>query len=113
MDMNDAPHLVAAKRKERFNLYQDAIVKLVCQAIDKDVEANSTFLKIDGLISTWPTRMEPVPTPDQTIVIEELFVAFDYGAAIVPYGPPFIPAGLQNVDGTGPEYRNYVIQIAW
>lgn len=101
------------RRRLIFEQYQDDIMSHICEAVDKPGDIRTTILEIPGLISVWPLRMEPLPTPEQTVVIEELFEMYDYGAALVPIEPTFVPVGLKRSDNSGPLYQHYAIQIAW
>lgn len=98
-------------RLKEFKKFSKEINELIGQSIT----ARQKFadLKIEGLFSTWPVRMTPMPSLSQEIVIEELFSEFNFGAAIVPEDEEFVPAGLQDENGDGPKYRNYFIQIGW
>jgi hypothetical protein len=113
INARDVEKLAEAKRRLIFEQYQDAITACICDAIDKSGDAKSTVLDIPGLVSVWPVRMNPLPSADQTAVIEELFTKFDYGAALVPDESTFVPKGLKQNNGPSSRYRKFLIQIAW
>ena len=53
-----------------------------------------------------------VITPLQTAVVNKL-IELGYHAQIQTYGESYVPRGLADDDGNGPEHQNYGIQIGW
>jgi len=51
-------------------------------------------------------------TPLQKAVVAQLKV-LGYKAAIEMYGDRYVPRGLADDDGNGPQHRNYGIEIGW
>ena len=109
-----ARDLVNQRREDIFETYRDQIVSKITQTIDESFGTkNETRLDIDGLVSVWPVRMTPQLTSEQQAIIEYLFAIFDYGAQLVPDSKTFVPMGIRKADGSGPEYRRYMIEVAW
>lgn len=51
-------------------------------------------------------------TPLQSAVIKE-FIKLGYGAKMEIYGDKYVPRGLADDDGHGPEHQNYSLTIRW
>jgi len=50
--------------------------------------------------------------PLQKAVVQKL-LGLGYRAEIKPYGDPYIPMGLKDLDGNGPQHQNFGIHIHW
>ena len=51
-------------------------------------------------------------TPLQTAVVDKL-KGLGYRAEIKAYGEKYVPRGLADDDGNGPQHQNYGIQLNW
>ena len=54
----------------------------------------------------------PEPDPLQKAIIAAL-IKLGYMAKFVSYGDKYVPRGLADDDGNGPEHQNYGIVIGW
>ncbi len=59
-----------------------------------------------------PTYLAPKPTNLQNAAVAEL-KRLGYSAEIRSYGAPYVPRGLADDNGNGPQHRNYGLVIGW
>ena len=67
------------------------------------------FIHIGSKVTYQPI---PTPTPVEAGAIRDL-KTLGYTVATGLVGSPYVPGGLQDDDGNGPEHQNYGIFIGW
>lgn len=71
---------------------------------------NSVYINVDARpINDY----RPIVLPEvQNRVMQEM-IKLGYSVRVTNYGDMYIPRGLMNDDGDGPEHQNYGLEIRW
>ncbi len=110
--------ITAAQAREltaRSEANVERLLALMEPQIVKAADAGKDFVAVfvDGLDSSVPlygARFQP--TPVQTSVINRL-QALGFKAHMAAVGSSYVPRGMQDDDGNGPEYINYTVIVNW
>jgi hypothetical protein len=110
--------ITAAQARENVKM-SNATLQKYFEKIDRMIEKAScegkTYVALYGLDELSGSILSYAKievTRLQQRIIDEL-KSIGYSASVVFDGDAYVPRGLQNDDGEGPEYLNVVIHVSW
>ena len=110
--------MITAQQARELALTSDSAIEKFLEKLEPKIvaaaEAGRRELAVyeEGLWCNSETFRPVAPTPPQTRLCEALN-RFGFGASVVQHGDAYVPRGLADDIGEGPEYINHVILIRW